>query len=107
VKNDGNLSKRSKVASLKDFKDLSQYVRKLYQKTGNEIIDGQVAIEPYKLKDKTPCTFCSFKSVCHFDVAVESNRYRMLTPQSNDNILEMIRKELSSESEQYRDTVKA
>lgn len=107
MKNDGNLTKRSKVASLKDFTDLSQYVRKLYQKTGNDIIDGQVAIAPYKLKDKTPCTFCSYKSVCHFDEAIESNRYRMLTPQSNENILEQIRKELSSESEQYRDSVKA
>jgi ATP-dependent helicase/nuclease subunit B len=95
IKKDGNLSKRSKVASLSDFEDLKRYVRTLYTETGNAIVNGQVDINPYKLKDKTPCTFCSFKSVCHFDETIESNRYRLFPSYSNDTVLELIRKELS------------
>lgn len=95
INKDGNLSKRSKVASINEFEDLRQYVRNLYQKTGNAIIDGDVDIAPYKLKNKTPCTFCAYKSVCQFDESIESNHYRILPPQSNGEVLELIRKELA------------
>lgn len=99
IKKDGNLSKRSKVASLSDFEDLRRYVRSLYKRTGNAIVNGHVDINPYKLKDKTPCTFCSFKSVCQFDESIESNEYRLFPAYSNENVLEIIRKELSENEE--------
>jgi ATP-dependent helicase/nuclease subunit B len=54
-------------------------------------VDGQVEIAPFKLKDKTPCTFCSYKSVCQFDESIE-NHYRILTPQPKETIFELIRK---------------
>jgi ATP-dependent helicase/nuclease subunit B len=95
IKKDGNLSKKSKVASLSEFEDLKTYVRNLYQKTGNAIIDGQIDIAPYKLKDKTPCTFCSYKSVCQFDESIDKNQFRVLTPYSKEDVLELIRKEVS------------
>ncbi|EKN70280.1 ATP-dependent helicase/deoxyribonuclease subunit B [Neobacillus bataviensis LMG 21833] len=93
IKKDGNLSKKSKVASLEEFDHLRNHVRELYQKTGNAITNGQIDIAPYKLKDKIPCTFCSYKSVCQFDESIESNRYRILTPHSKEDVLELIRKE--------------
>lgn len=94
IKKDGNLSKKSKVASLNEFDHLKKYVRQMYQKTGDAIIEGKTAISPYKLKDKTPCTFCSFKAVCQFDESIESNHFRVLTPHSRDDVLELIGKEL-------------
>jgi ATP-dependent helicase/nuclease subunit B len=45
------------------------------------------------MKDKVPCTFCSFKSVCQFDESVESNEYRVLSPKSNEELMDRIRKE--------------
>jgi ATP-dependent helicase/nuclease subunit B len=93
IKKDGNLTKKSKVASLNEFDDLRAYVRKLYQTTGEAIVDGQVAIAPFKLKDKTPCTFCSYKSVCQFDESME-NHYRILTPQPKETVFDLIRKEV-------------
>ncbi|MBO0961255.1 helicase-exonuclease AddAB subunit AddB [Neobacillus sp. MM2021_6] len=98
IKKDGNLSKKSKVASLQEFDHLRNHVRDLYQKTGNAITNGQIDIAPYKLKDKTPCTFCSYKAVCQFDESIESNRYRILTPHSKEDVLELIKKE-STENE--------
>ncbi|MEO2077492.1 MAG: helicase-exonuclease AddAB subunit AddB [Bacillus sp. (in: firmicutes)] len=95
IKKDGNLTKRSKVASMEHFNDLRNYVRSLYQKSGNAIIDGHVEISPYKQKDKKACTFCPFKSVCQLDEVIESNPYRVITPLSNDKVLERIREELS------------
>ncbi|MCM3767392.1 helicase-exonuclease AddAB subunit AddB [Neobacillus niacini] len=94
IKKDGQLSKKSKVASIEEFENLKSYVRKIYQNTGNAIVEGKLDIAPYKLKDKTPCTFCSFKSVCQFDESIEQNRYRILTPHSKETVLELIGKEL-------------
>ncbi|WP_223592898.1 helicase-exonuclease AddAB subunit AddB [Neobacillus bataviensis] len=96
IKKDGNLSKKSKVASLNEFNNLKNHVRELYQKTGNAIIDGENGITPYKLKDKTPCTFCAYKSVCQFDESIENNQYRILTPYSKEEVLGLIRKEVDS-----------
>ena len=96
IKKDGTLKKYSKVASRNDFDDLRHYVREVYKKTGNEIIDGIVDIAPYKMKDKKPCSFCSFKSVCQFDESISDNHFRILPAKSNDEVLESIRKEADS-----------
>ncbi|PLS02976.1 helicase-exonuclease AddAB subunit AddB [Neobacillus cucumis] len=95
IKKDGNLSKRSKVASLEEFDRLRNHVRSIYKQTGNAIINGKIDISPFKLKDKTPCTFCSYKSVCQFDESIESNHYRILTPHSKDEVMELIKGEVS------------
>jgi ATP-dependent helicase/nuclease subunit B len=93
IKKDGTLSKRSKVASMQEFTDIRNYVRQMYVKTGNAITEGNVQISPYKMKDRSPCTFCSYKSVCQFDESMEKNQYRMLAPHSKEQALELMRKE--------------
>ena len=95
IKKDGNLTKRSKVATMEHFNDLRNYVRTLYQKSGNAIVDGHVEISPYKQKDKKACTFCPYKSVCQLDEGIESSPYRVITPLSNEKVLDLIREELS------------
>lgn len=94
IKKDGTLTKNSKVASMDEFENLRSYVRKLYEKTGNAIIDGNVEITPYKMKDKKNCAFCPYRSICQFDESMENNCYRVLPQQSNEQVLELIRKEV-------------
>ncbi|KYC97202.1 hypothetical protein B4102_0857 [Heyndrickxia sporothermodurans] len=95
IKKDGSLSARSQVASAKDFSLMSHYVRNRYKKSGNEITSGNVDIAPYKLKKKTPCEYCSFKSVCQFDQSLEDNDYRVLTPSKPEEILARMREEVN------------
>ncbi|WP_108670111.1 helicase-exonuclease AddAB subunit AddB [Peribacillus acanthi] len=89
----GGIAKTSKVASLDDFNALKQHVRGIYQQAGTEIVNGKIDIDPYKLKDRTPCTFCSFKSVCQFDPTLDENDYRNLKVKKDDELLEALRKE--------------
>lgn len=89
----GSISKTSKVASDDDFQSLRKHVHQIYQRAGNEIMDGQTMINPYKLKDRVPCTFCSYKSVCQFDNALDENQYRLLTPKKADEVLSIIQGE--------------
>lgn len=92
-KKDGSLLKSSKVASKEDFDHLRQFVRHKYVETGNRIVSGIVDVAPYKLKDRAPCTFCSFKPVCQFDQAVEYNDFRKLPVIKKEDLLESLRQE--------------
>lgn len=92
-KKDGSLLKSSKVASKEDFDHLRQFVRHKYVETGNRIVSGIVDVAPYKLKDRAPCTFCSFKPVCQFDQAVESNDFRKLPVIKKEDLLASLRQD--------------
>ncbi len=60
---------------------------------GTEITNGKIDISPYKLKDKTPCAFCKYRSICQFDESMENNEYRQLSTESQSVILDKIREE--------------
>ncbi|WP_110929042.1 helicase-exonuclease AddAB subunit AddB [Bacillus massiliglaciei] len=92
-KKDGTLSAASKIASSEEFSLLKNHVRHVYEEAGNRMVEGDVGIAPYKLKDRMPCTFCSYKSVCQFDQSLEDNDYRVLQAKKQEEVLDMIRRE--------------
>lgn len=87
IKQNGELSARSRTATRSDFNKMRQFVRNKYQEAGNKILDGSVSINPYKLKERTPCQFCGFRSFCSFDPSLTSNQYRHLTNEKTETIL--------------------
>ncbi|MBC6310632.1 helicase-exonuclease AddAB subunit AddB [Listeria sp. FSL L7-1582] len=93
LKKDGNFNAHSATATKAEFDTMREYVRHQYTKAGNKIIDGEVAINPYKLKERTPCQLCAFRSVCQFDASLENNQYRKLENQSREDILRKMREE--------------
>ncbi|WP_409304602.1 helicase-exonuclease AddAB subunit AddB [Peribacillus sp. SCS-155] len=92
-KKDGSLQASSQIASKDEFALLKNHVRDAYQRAGDAIVDGNVDITPFKLKEKTPCTFCSYKSVCQFDQSLEENQFKNLSPKKQNDILEILRAE--------------
>lgn len=90
----GGFSSTSSIASEEEFNLLRTFVRQEFQKIGTHITDGVIDISPYKLKDKTPCTYCSYKSVCQFDESLEENSYRALKQEKKDELLQKIRGEV-------------
>jgi len=93
LKKTGGFYSYSSIASEEEFQILSQYIRKEFERIGTEITDGFVSISPYKLKDKKPCTYCSFKTFCQFDESMEENRYRALKNLKEEEVLGLLRKE--------------
>jgi ATP-dependent helicase/nuclease subunit B len=61
------------------------------------ITEGDVKIAPYKMKEKTPCTFCAYKSVCQFDESLETNDYRLFVPKPKEDMIEIIKKEVEGD----------
>ncbi len=75
-KTDGTFTKASKVLSSDDLQMMRSYVRTRHQKAGNAMLAGDTRVYPYKLKDKMPCQFCSYRSVCQFDQTDPAQEYR-------------------------------
>ncbi|MEG6617569.1 helicase-exonuclease AddAB subunit AddB [Peptococcaceae bacterium 1198_IL3148] len=78
--------KDSKIALPTQIEALRQHVQRVLAQTGEAIINGEVAISPYELKDHTACDFCPFLMVCQFDTTVEGNSYRSLKPLSSADV---------------------
>ncbi|TFE31665.1 helicase-exonuclease AddAB subunit AddB [Cohnella luojiensis] len=78
-KKDGTFSARSQVANQSEWEVLRGSVRSQIRRIGKRIIDGDVAIAPYRLDKRSPCTYCDFRPVCHFDSQMEGNTYQALS----------------------------
>ncbi|WP_223700755.1 helicase-exonuclease AddAB subunit AddB [Sutcliffiella deserti] len=94
LKKNGEFHSNSSVASEQEFSHLRAYVRKTFENIGMQITDGETSIAPYKLKNQTPCTFCSFKSFCQFDTSLDENDYRNLSALPKNEIIESMKRKM-------------
>ena len=78
LKKDGNFDAYSTVVSDSQFGILREHIRTAIRDIGTQIIDGIIEIQPYRLKLKTACTFCSYKALCQFDQGLTENKYRTI-----------------------------
>ncbi len=76
------------ILSEEEFTILRDYVRESIGRILKELFDGNISIIPYKDKEKIPCTYCTYKSVCQFEPKIESNHYRSLKPLAIDELWE-------------------
>ncbi|MBS5522100.1 MAG: helicase-exonuclease AddAB subunit AddB [Clostridiales bacterium] len=74
----GALSKRSSVATLKQFDDLGRFAAGKVETLGKEILSGNIGIHPYMKGNKKACTYCLFQSICEFDERIDGFSYRRL-----------------------------
>jgi ATP-dependent helicase/nuclease subunit B len=51
-----------------------------------EILSGRIEVKPYRLNQKSPCSFCKYKAVCRFDWQI--NEYNFLELLGKNNVLE-------------------
>ncbi len=80
------LGSTSSVATDKQFKILQQHVKKLLMKLGEEMLQGNVSISPYKQKKFTSCTYCNYSAICQFDPRLKDNNYRNLQELKDDEV---------------------
>jgi ATP-dependent helicase/nuclease subunit B len=91
LKKDGQFYSTSSVASEEDFEHLRGYVRRQFEQIGTQISEGTIDINPYKLKKKAACTFCTYKPVCQFDLSLDENEFLLLPAATKDRVLEQVR----------------
>ncbi len=90
---------RSSVASGKRFQYLREYVRSRCKKAGQEILGGNIGIEPMKQGSRTGCDYCPYHAVCGFDRKTAGYGYRKLRKLKPEEIWKEILSEEGSEEE--------
>ncbi|MDR3542630.1 MAG: exodeoxyribonuclease V subunit gamma [Desulfosporosinus sp.] len=78
LKKDGTFKKGSNVLTEDQFSLLNGYLHQWFKQTGEEILNGDISLSPYRRGKSTGCLYCSYKPVCHFDPYLPENRYRDL-----------------------------
>ena len=68
-----------------EFKILQKYIFKTIKEISKEILKGNIDLKPYNNKGKTPCDYCSYKSVCGFDT--KNNSFKYVANKSNDDVV--------------------
>ena len=77
-KKDGAFTAASSIATREQFQALGDYVKKQLVTYGNEILEGNISIEPYKEEKRTACDYCDYKGICGFDPSFAGNQYRKI-----------------------------
>ncbi|MEG1331158.1 MAG: PD-(D/E)XK nuclease family protein [Eubacterium sp.] len=86
-------SKNSKM-SREEFDELLDYVKKIIVEMSEKILDGDVAIKPYKKGDETGCTYCEYNGICQFDLSIGKASYDVLKKTiTKKELFEKIKKE--------------
>jgi ATP-dependent helicase/nuclease subunit B len=98
LKQDDSFYTNSSVLSEEDFEYLLSHVDNLLRKVSHELVGGKVKIEPYKIQNQTPCSFCPYLSICQFDRQLPGNTYRNLPPLKNNEAIRKIRAEQEVEA---------
>ena len=87
----GTLSpKKSSIATQEEFSKLQNYINKTIKEIANEIFNGNMELKPFYKNKKTPCEYCSYKSMCGFNSGVCKRNYRFINKLNKDEILEKI-----------------
>ena len=88
----GNLSQKlSNAVNKEEFQNLQKYMNKIIKEISKEIMGGNIDIKPYynTKNKKTPCEYCSYKSICNFNGSV--NEYNYINNLKKEEILEKIK----------------
>lgn len=94
---DGDLSQtKTSGVSRKQFEYLQKYMNKIIKQISEEIMSGNIDINPYYKKKKTPCEYCEYKAICGFDTANSNNKYNYIGEMEKNAVLEMIKEEVEN-----------
>ena len=88
---------KSSVAGGKRFAHLTDYVNQKLREMGQEILDGNVAVDPYKQGNRTACDYCPYHSVCGFDLKTDGYGFRRFKPMKAQEIWKEIDQEEDGE----------
>ncbi len=88
IKNDDIVERRSQTAGEERFRVLGDFVNRKIKHMGREILDGNIAVAPFKSGQKTACDYCPYHGACGFDLKTDGYKYRRFEKISPEDIWE-------------------
>jgi ATP-dependent helicase/nuclease subunit B len=88
IKKDGSLGAKGILLDEDRLTDLLRFAWRKIGELADDVLAGKIEVHPYRLRNRSPCARCEFKSVCRFDLGI--NRYRSLPAVADEEIWEKI-----------------
>ena len=82
------------VVTDEEFDILREYVKYEVKELCERMVGGDISIIPCKNKNGTSCDFCSYASICQFDVSIKGNTYTVLNDKSDEEVIKLMEKEV-------------
>ena len=101
-KKDGDFKSTSDVVTEEEFTLLREYVNKKMISLCEDMLCGDIKIEPTKQANRSYCEYCDFSSICQFDTSIKDNKYKTVCKKSKSEIWENIRNEVKYKGEEAR-----
>ncbi|MCH7700215.1 MAG: PD-(D/E)XK nuclease family protein [Planctomycetes bacterium] len=79
----------SDAVTASDYAAMLDHTRHKLGELADGIMDGEVAVKPYRLGEASPCTWCSFGAVCRFEFGESDMRF--LESLKRSEVLEALR----------------
>ncbi|MBR1865437.1 MAG: PD-(D/E)XK nuclease family protein [Lachnospiraceae bacterium] len=77
-KKDGSLDSRNQaLVSTQELQQISEFVRKKMIGLGEQILRGEIEMNPEKGEIHSPCNICDYKDMCRFEAGLGGNQYRI------------------------------
>lgn len=94
IKKEGEVSEKANTLNAKQFENLQKYIDKIIKQISEEILSGNIKIEPYyKMQGKkTPCEYCSYRAICQFNQTTK-NSYHYIPNLAKEAVIEKIAQE--------------
>lgn len=90
LKKDGEFTSDSSVISYDGFNVLRKHVRKELINFCEDMLSGDISINPCKVEDDDPCEYCELSAICQFDLSFEENKYRNIKGKKDKEILKIL-----------------
>ena len=90
---------KSSVASIKRFDALRTFVKQKLKTMGQDILQGDVEVNPYQQGTRTACDYCLYHSVCGFDKKTNGYEFRKFKNLKSEEIWAEIEPEQDEKEE--------
>ncbi|NRT90544.1 helicase-exonuclease AddAB subunit AddB [Clostridium beijerinckii] len=95
-KTDGSFKATSDVVTEEEFRILREYVNNKMIEICEEMLSGDIKIQPTKNSNIAHCEYCDFSSICQFDTEIKDNKYKIIINKSANDIWNNIKKEIDN-----------
>ncbi|RQN02290.1 helicase-exonuclease AddAB subunit AddB [Clostridium butyricum] len=98
-KKDGDFKSTSDVVTEEEFTLLREYVNRKMISLCEDMLCGDIKIEPTKQANRSYCEYCDFSSICQFDTSIKDNKYKIVGKKSRTEIWDNIRSDVKGSKE--------
>jgi ATP-dependent helicase/nuclease subunit B len=64
-----------------------------------DMLSGDIKIQPTKHSNRTHCEYCDFSAICQFDTSIKDNKYKIIMKKPQNDIWNSIEKEINDSNE--------